>query len=135
MFHSCLVQQFTVLLQLKPVNVSFTITKKGNAQMSTTNATIETLGLRATSAKALVYIAIADGKVHNLTSVRKSVIKKSGISTQCYAVIHGLGRILAASKLGKRVMLDHEADTIQLVSAAKSKPVAKKAVKKATVNA
>lgn len=88
--------------------------------------------IRMSSAKGKVFSAIADGKKHSLATIRKMVIKH-GASGSGIGAVYGLGRILLASSFPKRVVLDREADTVQLVSAspAKKSGATKKASKKA----
>lgn len=90
-----------------------------------TNVTIDTL-IRMSSAKGVVYTSLADGKSHSLATIRKAV-KKHGNAGTGIGAVYGLGRILTASKFSRRLVINREKDTVQLVPAAKSaKPVVKK---------
>lgn len=92
--------------------------------------------VRINSAKGKTYLALKDGKPHQIKTVL-AMLKKEGIEHK-FPVVYGLGRILRA-QFAKQVVVDREKGTFQITPFAKAraatKAPAKRKAAKSTVTA
>lgn len=91
--------------------------------------------VRINSGKGKVYLALKDGKAHQIKTIL-AMLKKEGIEHK-FPAVYGLGRILRA-QFGKQIVVDREKGTFQMTPFVKARPAAKKTAAKrkpATVTA